>query len=149
MKMKKIYIAATGILMMMNSIAQIKIDRTKPPKAGPAPVLAIGEPVTYKLANGITILVVENHKLPKVSSSYFIDYGPVPEAKKAGVMEMMGGMLNEGTTTMTKAAFDEAVDQMGAEVNLNASGGNASALTRYFDKAFMLMAEAILKPAFT
>ncbi len=56
--------------------------------------------------------------------------------------------MNEGTTTMTKAAFDEAVDQMCAEVNLNSTGGNASALTRYFDKAFTLMAGAILKPAF-
>ncbi|MBA2562232.1 MAG: insulinase family protein [Chitinophagaceae bacterium] len=146
--MKNIYIAAIGILMMFNSSAQIKIDRTKPPKAGPAPVLAIGEPVTYKLANGITVLVVENHKLPKVSASYFIDYGPVAEGKKAGVMDIMGRMLNEGTTSMTKAAFDEAVDQMGAMVNLSASGGNASALTRYFDKAFMLMADGILKPAF-
>ncbi len=146
--MKTLYIAAIGILLMLNSTAQIKIDRTKPPKAGPAPVLDIGEPVTYKMANGITVLVVENHKLPKVSASYFIDYGPVKEGKKAGIMGLMGQMLNEGTTTMTKAAFDEAVDQMGAEVNLNASGGNASALTRYFDKAFMLMSEAILKPVF-
>jgi predicted Zn-dependent peptidase len=100
------------------------------------------------MANGITVLVVENHKLPKVSASYFIDYGPVKEGEKAGVMGLMGQMLNEGTTTMTKAAFDEAVDQMGAEVNLNSTGGNASALTRYFDKAFTLMAGAILKPAF-
>jgi predicted Zn-dependent peptidase len=49
---------------------------------------------------------------------------------------------------MNKAAFDEAVDQMGAEVNLRENGGKTSALTRYFDKAFMLMADALLHPAF-
>ncbi len=146
--MKRIYIAAIATLVMIASFAQTKVDRTKPPKAGPAPVLAIGDPVTYKLANGITVLVVENHKLPKVSANYFIDYGPVLEGDKAGVMQIMGSMLGEGTTSMNKAAFDEAVDQMGARVGLRENGASASALTRYFDKAFMLMSDALLHPAF-
>ena len=146
--MKKIFIAAVGTFIMMTSYAQTKVDRTKPPAGGPAPVLSIGEPVTYKLSNGITVLVVENHKLPKVSASYFIDYGPVTEGNKAGEMGIMGSMLEEGTTKMNKAAFDEAVDQMGADVNLGESGGSASALTRYFDNAFMLMSDALLHPSF-
>ncbi|MEO6288699.1 MAG: insulinase family protein, partial [Ginsengibacter sp.] len=44
--------------------------------------------------------------------------------------------------------FDEAVEQMGAEVGLSGSSATASALTRYFDKAFMLMTEALRHPAF-
>jgi Predicted Zn-dependent peptidases len=147
--MKKIVIAAMSLLLVLNSSAQVKIDRTKPPKAGPAPVIAINDPVIYKLPNGITILVAENHKLPKVSATYFIDYGPVREGNKAGELSLMGRMLNEGTTTMNKAAFDEAIDQMGANVNLSASGGTTSALTRYFEKAFMLMADGLRKPAFS
>ncbi len=122
MKMKKIFIAAAGIFMMASSFAQTKVDRTKPPAGGPAPVLSIGEPVIYKLANGITVLIVENHKLPKISATYFIDHGPVTEGNKAGVMNIMGGMLGEGTTSMDKSAFDEAVDQMGARVFLNQTG---------------------------
>ena len=147
--MKKIYIAALGFFFILSSTAQIKIDRTKQPKAGPAPVIAIGDPYLYKLPNGITLLVAENHKLPKVTATYFIDRGPVKEGNKAGVISMMGKMLNEGTTNMNKATFDEAVDQIGANVDLNSSGGTASALTRYFDKAFMLMADALRHPAFT
>lgn len=146
--MKKICLAALGTLIIITSYTQVKVDRTRPPAAGPAPVLSIGDPVTYNLPNGITVLVVENHKLPKVSANYFVDYGPVKEGSKAGVMEIMGNMLEEGTTSMEKAAFDEAVDQMGARVNLTANGGNASSLTRYFDKAFTLMTDALLHPAF-
>lgn len=145
--MKKIYIATLGMFIMITSMAQ-KIDRTKPPAAGPAPVLSIGEPVTYKLKNGITVLVVENHKLPKVSATYVVDQGPVTEGNKAGVMSLMGNMLEEGTNSMTKAEFDEAVDQMGANVNLSERGGNTSALTRYFDRSFMLLADALLHPSF-
>ncbi|GAC1381601.1 MAG: hypothetical protein NVSMB45_06680 [Ginsengibacter sp.] len=147
--MKKIFIASLGCLLINITIGQTKVDRTKPPAAGPAPVLQIGDPVSFKLSNGMTVLVVESHKLPKVTATYVVDYGPVTEGEKAGVMQIMGRMLNEGTTVHSKAAFDEEVDQMGSSVDLNESGGIASALTRYFDKAFMLMAEALQKPAFS
>src|SRR6185436_3242971 len=128
---------------------QSAIDRSKRPKPGPAPVISFKDPVMYKLANGITVLVVENHKLPKVSATYSIDAGPILEGEKAGTLDLMGSMLSEGTTKMTKAEFDEAVDQMGANVNLSANGGNVGALTRYFDNAFTLMTEALKSPAFT
>ncbi|MEO8112173.1 MAG: pitrilysin family protein, partial [Ginsengibacter sp.] len=146
--MKKIIITAFSFFLLINLHAQNKIDRSKQPKAGPAPVISVGIPVTYKLPNGITVLVVEDHRLPKVSATYFIDQGPVKEGAKAGEFGLMGQMLEEGTTSKPKAQFDEAVEQMGANVSLGGSRATASALTRYFDKAFMLMAEALRHPAF-
>jgi zinc protease len=145
--MKKLFIIAAVSLLAQGISAQT-IDRSHKPKPGPAPVITVGDPVIYKLANGITVLVVENHKLPKVSASYSIDAGPITEGAKAGVVGLMGGILNEGTTTKTKAQFDEAVDQLGADVSAGAYGGSVSALTRYFPQAFALMAESIRKPAF-
>ncbi|GGH16095.1 M16 family metallopeptidase [Pedobacter zeae] len=145
--MKKLFIIAAVSLLAQGISAQT-IDRSHKPKPGPAPVITIGDPVIYKLANGITVLVVENHKLPKVSASYSIDAGPITEGAKAGVINLLGGMLNEGTTTKTKAQFDEAVDQLGANVSAGAGGGSVSALTRYFPQAFDLLAESIRKPAF-
>ena len=146
--MKKIIIAALSILILQNATAQIKIDRSKKPAAGPAPVISIKDPVIFTLPNGMTVLVVENHKLPKVRATLSIDAGPIKEGKKAGVMDMMGGMLGEGTTNMTKDKFDEAVDMIGADVSLFSSGGAAAALTKYFDKAFMLMADGLKNPSF-
>jgi zinc protease len=146
--MRKILFIITGALLIQNGYAQT-IDRTKPPKPGPAPIIKIGDPVVYKLPNGITVLVVENHKLPKVTATYSIDAGPIAEGAKAGGLDLMGQMLSEGTKVRSKAAFDEAVDRIGAEVGTSANGGSASALTRYFDSAFLLMAEALQKPAFT
>jgi len=145
--MKKIFIIA-AISLFVQGISAQTINRSQKPKPGPAPVITIGDPAIFKLANGITVLVVENHKLPKVSASYSIDAGPITEGAKAGVSNLMGSMLNEGTTTKTKAQFDEAVDQLGADVSASFGGGSASALTRYFPEAFALMAESIRKPAF-
>ena len=146
--MKKIIIAALSLLMLQISFAQTKLDRSTRPVAGPAPKITIAEPVIFDLPNGLKVLVVENHKLPKVRASLNIDWGLVYEEKKAGVMDLMGQMLGEGTKTMPKAAFDEATDIIGADVFLSSTGGSASALTRYFEKAFTLMADALKNPAF-
>lgn len=145
--MRKIFILAIATLFVQSAIAQ-KLDRSQKPKPGPAPVISFADPVIYKLPNGITVLVVENHRLPKVSASYTVDKGPVTEGAKSGVNGLMGGILNEGTSTKTKAQFDEAVDGLGADVSLSSSGGRTSALTRYFDQAFMLMADGLRNPAF-
>jgi len=146
--MKRILLLATAVCLLQHSFAQIKIDRSKKPAAGPAPVITIKEPAIFNMPNGLTVLVVENHKLPKVRASLTIDAGPIKEGKKAGVLDLMGQMLGEGTTSMTKAQFDEATDIIGADVNLTPSGGSAAALTRYFEKAFMLMADALKNPSF-
>ena len=147
--MKKYIMIVAGALLMQCAQAQVTIDRSKQPKPGPAPVLDIKNPVIYKMPNGITVLVVEDHRLPKVSASLMIDAGPITEGSKAGVVSLMGSMLNEGTKTLPKAQFDEAVEKMGANVSLSSAGGSASALTRYFKSAFALMGQALKQPAFT
>ena len=146
--MKKIFSLALILLSFQLSNAQTTIDRTKQPKPGPAPVIKIKDPVIFKLNNGITVLVVENHKLPKVNATLSIDKGPVYEGEKAGVNQIMGGMLNEGTKTMNKETFDKKIDLMGADVSLSSNGGGVSALTRYFKPSFMLFADALKNPAF-
>jgi predicted Zn-dependent peptidase len=145
--MKNILLCAFFAVLLQGVQAQT-IDRSKPPKAGPPPVITFKDPVIFKLPNGLTVLVVEEHKLPEVSASLYIDKGPVTEGAKAGVLDLMGSMLNEGTTVKTKAQFDEAVDLIGSNVGLNSGGGSVSALTRYFPQAFELMAEGLLKPSF-
>ncbi|WP_316834912.1 pitrilysin family protein [Pedobacter nutrimenti] len=145
--MKKIFTFFIAALFAQGAAAQ-KLDRSQRPKPGPAPIIKFEDPVIYKLPNGITVLVVHTHRLPKVSASYSIDAGPISEGSKVGVLGLLSGMLNEGTTTKTKVQFDEAVDQMGAEVSLTSGGGQASALSRYFKDAFLLMAEALRNPSF-
>ena len=153
--MKKIIIVALGMILLQHSFAQTKIDRTKKPVAGPAPVISIPDPVIFNMPNGMTVLVVENHKIPKVLAILNIDAGPIKEGSKAGIVNLMQQMLEEGTASMTKDKFDESVDIMGAHMSINPiisnisnREGNVAALTRYFDKAFMLFADAVRNPSF-
>ncbi|MFM7710866.1 MAG: M16 family metallopeptidase, partial [Ferruginibacter sp.] len=146
--MKKILSFVLFAFMANLTFSQTNIDRSNVPTPGPAPVVTIKDPVIFKLKNGMTILVVENHKLPKVNASLSIDAGPITEGNKAGVIKMMGAMLGEGTTKTTKADFDQKIDQMGATVSLSSSGGFTASLTRYFEPSFLMMAEALQSPAF-
>jgi len=56
-------------------------DRTQP-KPGPSPSINIKKPESFTLANGLKVLVVENHKLPRVSYSLTIDNAPYAEGDK-------------------------------------------------------------------
>lgn len=146
--MKKIFLSVATVAFIITSTLAQTIDRTHKPAAGPAPVINIGQPQTFTLPNGMKVLVVEDHKLPTVSASLMLDRVPKLEGSKAGTSGLMSAMMNEGTTTRSKAKFDEEVDFMGANVSASANGASASALTKYFDKAFELMADATLNPAF-
>lgn len=146
--MKKILITTAGSLCLLMAVAQNKIDRSVQPKAGPAPIISIKNPTIFTLPNGMTILVVENHKFPKVTATLHIDAGPIKQGSKVGALDLLSGLLGEGTTTMPKAAFDAAIDRMGSQVNLSNSGGEVASLTRYFDQTFALFADALRNPAF-
>ena len=146
--MKKIFLASAALALSVSVFAQVKIDRSKKPEAGPAPVIKIADPAKFVLPNGMTVLVVENHKLPKVTASLSSNRGNILEGDKAGVISLMGDMLNEGTKSLTKEQFDEKVEIMGASVSLNSGGGFVSALSRFFEPSLMLMADALRNPAF-
>src|SRR5687767_10625212 len=123
--------------------------RSMPPKAGPARAVEIGKSHQFTLANGLKVIVVENHKLPQISYKLTIDRDPVLEKEKAGLLGIAGSLLATGTTTKTKAEIDEAVDYIGANLSTSASGGFASSLTKHTDKILALFSEVILKPSFS
>ena len=68
------YIAMAFLVSGMLS-AQ-KIDVNKMPTPGPTPVINIAQPKTFTLKNGMTVMVVENSKLPRVNMSISMDRPP-------------------------------------------------------------------------
>ncbi|MDG1214179.1 MAG: pitrilysin family protein [Flavobacteriaceae bacterium] len=126
-----------------------QIDRTTMPEAGPAPTINLEEPTRFELKNGLTVMVVENHKLPRVSIQLSIDNPPSLEGEKAGVSSLAAGLLGNGSTNISKDAFNEEVDFLGASLNFGASSAFASSLSKYFPRILELMADAAINPNFT
>ena len=109
---KYIYIAASLFL----AITMQAQDRTQP-KPGPSPAVNVGKPTTFTLKNGLKVLVVENHKLPRVSYNLTIDYAPYAEGDKKGVADLTSALIGNGTKKMSKDAFNEEIDFLGANIN--------------------------------
>lgn len=122
--------------------------RSMAPTAGPARPVKIGTSNQFTLANGLKVIVVENHKLPQISYQLTIDRDEMMEKEKSGLANISGSLLATGTIKNSKAEIDEAVDYIGANLSTGSTGGFASSLTKHTDKILSLFSDVILKPAF-
>ena len=145
--MKKLFITLILGLVVMNLQAQV--DRSKMPKPGPAPEINLQEPMSFEMQNGLKVLVVENHKLPRVSIQMRIDNPPILEGNKAGVSSLTASLLGNGSKTIPKDDFNEEVDFLGARISFGSQSAFASSLSKYFPRILELMADAAINPNFT
>lgn len=146
--MKKHITILIGFFLIAINL-QAQIDRSKMPKSGPTPVINLGEPFTFRMSNGLTVFVVENNKLPKVSVSLSLDNPPSTEGNKAGISGIVSQMMGKGTKTISKDEFNEEVDFLGAFLSIGVVGGYTQSLSRYTDRIIALFADAAIHPNFT
>lgn len=123
-------------------------DRPQP-KPGKAPVVNIKKPQTFVLANGLKVMIVEDHKLPRVTYNLTLDNAPFPEGKIKGVDELTSRLMGNGSKKITKDLFNEEIDFFGANVNFSSQGAYASSLSKYANRILELMADGALNPNFT
>ncbi len=145
----KTKIALLIAVLTLSFSVSAQIDRSIQPKPGPAPKVKLGKAETFTLDNGLKVIIVENHKLPRASASLTIDNKPYVEGDKVGVSQLMGGLLGRGTKNITKDEFNEKVDYLGANVSFYSSGANARSLKKYFSEVLSLMADGVQNSNFT
>jgi predicted Zn-dependent peptidase len=133
-------------LVPLVSMAQ-NIDRSKAPLPGKAPLIQVGDPVKFTLANGLQVFVVKNTKLPQVSATLALDYDGFAEGDKAGVAQMAGQLLKRGTTTKSKAQLDEAIEFLGGSMSTSSQSASVSSLKGNFPSLLSLLSEVVLQPA--
>jgi zinc protease len=123
-------------------------NRTQP-KPGKSPIINIKKPQTFILANGMKVLVVENHKLPRVTFNLTLDNAPFTEGNKKGVDELTSNLIGNGSKKTTKKSFNEEIDFWGVDINFSSHGATANSLSKYSGRVLELMAEGALHPNFT
>jgi predicted Zn-dependent peptidase len=146
MKKRLIILAAFAISSLT---VQAQVDRSSRPQAGPLPEVQLSAPKSFQLDNGLKVLVVEDHKLPRVSATLTLDNYPVTEGEKAGVSSLMGDLLGTGSKNMSKSDFDSRVDFLGARLSFWSTGARAFSLSKYFNEILGMMADATLNPVFS
>lgn len=145
--MKKILYIALSLVLSLGAYAQV--DRSVQPKPGPSPKINLGKPQSFQLANGLTVLVVENHKLPQVTFSLALDNPPALEGGIKGVNQLTSAIMGSGTSKISKAEFNEQIDYYGARTSFSVDRVGGSTLSRYFPQVFALVANGALDPLFT
>ncbi len=122
--------------------------RSSAPKPGPARKIVLGKSEQFTLKNGLEVIVVENHKLPRISAQVFVNAPVTNEGDKAGSILLAGQLLETGTKSRSKTEIDQSVDFIGASVGSNANGVVGSGLSRHSETIVELMSDILLNPSF-
>jgi zinc protease len=127
--------------------------RNTPPKPGKSIAMVLPAPVQFKLGNGLTVFLLEQHNLPLFSAQVTVlrgsDANPIA---KPGLASFTAALLNEGTEKRTSPQLADDIAQIGASLGAGASMDSLSisggALTRNSDQLFELLSDVALHPAF-
>src|SRR3989344_517475 len=125
-----------------------QLDRSVRPNPAQAPIININDSEVFKTSNGITVVLSENHKLPRVSFDLVMGSSPIAEGPKSGVNSIMGQLVLSGTSNRTKDVLDAEVDYMGATLNADGNSLYLSCLTKHLDKALGIMQDVVLNTTF-
>lgn len=147
--MKKSLYNIAAVFFISGLINAQTIDLNKMPTPGPTPTVNIATPQTFKLKNGLTVMVVEDSKLPRVSTNLSFDHPPMVEGTKAGLSGIMSALLGSGTSTISKDEFNKKVDFLGASINYGSSGASAFTLSKYYPEILDLFAAGVVDAKFT
>ena len=134
------------IVLSSNSLIA-QVDRSIP-DPGPAPEIKFKTPITKKLDNNLTLMIVVDSKLPTASATLIIDNPPILSKDKSGVKSLLSSSLGKGNNFQNKDEFIEEKDFMGSFINYNSNGGSMSSLSRYFDRTLTMFAQGALYPVF-
>lgn len=126
-------------------------DRTIEPPYSNAPEIQIPEVYEASLANGLKIYGIENDEVPLVQINLVIDGGQLLEdMNKLGVANLMASLMTKGTANKTPEELEEAIDQLGARINVFAGKESvrisANTLAKNYDETLALMEEILLEP---
>src|SRR5216683_3195687 len=107
-----------------------KVERkNKAPVSSDVLRVKLPKAVESKLANGLTILVMEDHRLPTVTVRLVVQgAGALSDPPDMpGLANLTAAMLKEGTTTRSSKQIAEEIERLGAGINASAPWGSNGA----------------------
>ena len=134
-------------------MSQPEIFRNHAPAPLPSHPISIPAAHETVLANGLSIVVVEDHRLPLVSYRLaFRVGGAFDPPALPGLTDLLAGLLPEGTESRSSREIADEVARMGASLSAGANSDYtivaASALSEFNDEILSLMADVVLHPSF-
>lgn len=131
--------------------APSSFDRSVEPPYGKSPEVKIPAVWEESLSNGLKVYGIENHEVPLVQFNMVIDGGQLlDDPAKVGVANLLAQLMTKGTKTKTTAELEDAIEQLGASVNLFATTESinlsVNTLSRNYAAVMELVNEILLEP---
>lgn len=147
--MMKKWIKSLSLLMLLVSLSiKAQTKQFPVPKSGPLPNFKLKKPQQFTLDNGLCVLVVEDHKLPRAVLSLAIHQPNPHKTSKKGVALLIANLLGTGTKQHAASEFNEILGRMGTRMQFSFDGVQAELLSEYVPETIQLLAESILYPEF-
>lgn len=127
--------------------------RAKPPTLTQPRPFKLPEIETYSLKNGLKVQLVEDHRVPYVTTFLGFKAGKLLDDNKAlGVAQLTAEMLTEGTTSRNSKEIATQIDFIGGQLDANTGYDftllSASSLSNSTDKLFGLFSDVLINPSF-
>ncbi len=125
----------------------------QPPPPLPPRALKLPTAIETTVVNGLTVVMIVDKRLPLVSYRLALRTGDSHDPKDLpGLMDMLTGLLTEGTESRTSREIADEVARLGATLQAGANSDYttiaASSLTTFRQEILGLMADVVLRPVF-
>jgi zinc protease len=101
------------------------------------------------LPNGLTVLMLEDHRLPIVVADVELTDVILREPPdKSGVAVLVGALLDEGTKKQTGNQIAAAIEDTGGSMNFSLSVGSLKVLTPDTDRGLGMLFDCLMNPTF-
>ena len=103
--------------------------RTDRDAGGGSDAFSLRDAKKITLDNGLTLLLLENHRLPiVVATAYVQNVRLVEKDDQAGIATLVGRLLDEGTARRSGPEIAELIENVGGVMSFSASGGTVKVL---------------------
>lgn len=144
----------TSLLLLSATLAVAgPVDMSKPPEVAPMRAVKLPPRSEWKLKNGMTVVLVEDKRVPLITVRLAIAGGEAAIAPEdAGLADALAELLTDGTAKKTSKEIAEAAELFGGSLSAGAEPDSivlrASALADKADAMASLLAEVVRSPAF-
>jgi len=129
------------------------VKLNKAPVSNEVLKVKLPRPVERQLANGLKLLIVENHRIPSISLRITVPSGDLrdPEGIQ-GISDATAALIRLGTKTRNAKEMAESLADLGASLSFGSGQDSAnislSSLTENFDAALAILQDVLLNPTF-
>jgi zinc protease len=117
--------------------------------------IKLPRPTQVKLPNGLTVLLLEQHRVPTVNLALWINSGSLDDPRdQPGLAKFTADMLREGTAKRSSAQLSSEIDELGGALSASVQFGatytqvSASSLSENSERLFDLFSDVVLNASF-